>query len=492
MTTERATSIVLCICLSLLIVSQASAQMRPVRDKNEYRPVRGDFWAEVERAIKNGKALAVVGKSPPSMAGSPALDEWKIAVARGLHALGNPLHAQYLLTSVAAKSIGTRQGFEALRRLREIAKTDAIDETALEELAFDLDTKIDEPESKAMIGYFQARSLLRKGYIEWSQRSLGDVAAGTTYADELDYDRTLQILASGDSATAYTRFENLSKNPSARQVTARLSRLALARLIFERRDYRATIKSYTTIDLPTRERVRSLNELAWSYYYDRAYGKALGTIRAIKSAYFRQLLSPETYLVEMLIYRELCHFKTVKAIVSEFLETYKPLYSAIEARKPLDSIPQILQMILQEGNFQKRAQAIQLIRVERPSVEAMSFGSEDLREELLRAGEKREKLIDAEITRLMKTRLDAVANWFLDLREQAWFLDYESSMRMIQLNEDQKEEYEPRKADPLKSTTLFWPVNDEAWLDELFDYEVLVKDACGKGVQRRILPSGGG
>lgn len=464
------------------------AQQRPLRDKHDYRPVRADFWESVERSIQNGQTGAVFKMAPPEQKSGPETDEWKLGIAKALVASGHPLHAQYLLMTVAMKSVGTRQGFEALRLLHRIAKDDAIDETAMEELAFDLDTKIDEPESRSMIAYFKAKALLRRGYTEWAEKALAEIVPGTTYAEELEFDRTLQILNSGDTPAAYAKFESLTKSPAARRSTVLLSRLALARLIFERRDYRGAIGTYLKIELPTRERARTLNELAWSYYYDRAYGKALGTIRAIKSAYFDRLLSPETFLVEMLIYRELCHFKTVKAIVKEFQEFYKPVFQAIEDRKPLENIPQIQQMILQEGNFQKRALAIQSIRTERRALEAVSWAADEFKEELIDLAAKRERLIDAEITRMMRTRIDDIANWFLDLREQALYLDYEASMRMIQLNEDQKETYVPRKADPLKSSVLFWPVTSESWLDELLDYEVLVQDQCRQGMPRRVGP----
>lgn len=488
MNEKRHHFLILIFSIACVAGGSAEAQQLPLRSKNDYRPLRADFWESVDRSIKNGQTGAVFKMPAPGPGSAPELDEWKLGIAKALFSSGNPLHAQYLLMTVAMKSVGTRQGFEALRILHQIAKEEPIDETAMEELAFDLDTKIDNAESRSMISYFKAKALLRRGYTEWAEKALAEITPGTTYADELEFDRTLQILNAGDTATAYAKFESFTKSPVARRTTALLSRLALARLIFERRDYRASIGTYLKIDLPTRERARTLNELAWSYYYDRAYGKALGTIRAIKSAYFERLLSPETFLVEMLIYRELCHFKTVKAIVKEFQEFYKPVFTAIEDRKPLENIPQVQQMILQEGNFQRRALAVQLIRTERRTLESVSWASNEQKEELINLAAKRERLIDAEITRMMRTRIDDIANWFLDLREQALFLDYEASMHMIQLNEDQKETYEPRKADPLKSSVLFWPVTSESWLDELLDYEVLVQDQCRQGMQRRVGP----
>jgi hypothetical protein len=457
------------------------------KDDSVYKPIRGDFWVSIGQLIKDGKANDALRMRQPDDVQS-VQDEWKLGMARALIAMQAPIHAQYLLTGVVTKSLGTRQGFEALRMIHEIAKTATADETALEEVSFELDTKIDEPESRSMVDYFRARSLLRKGYQDWSEQALNDILPTTTWAEELNYDRTLQTLNAGDSVAAYTRFENLAKSSVARTSTSRLSKLALARLVFERKDYRAAISTYASIELPTRERVRTLNELAWGYYYDRAYGKALGAIQAMKSPYYRTLLSPETLLLEMLIYRELCLYQKVKAVAEDFHATFKPVFSQIENRLPLDTVAQFVQMILQEGVMQKRADTIREIRIERGQMRKQAWSEPSIRNNLLKFGEKRERIIDAEISRMLKVKSDTVANWFLDLREQVWFLEYEASMRMIQKSDDTTDQYEPPKASRVRPDIMFWPVTSEAWLDELLDYEVLVHDAChagdGNGVSR--------
>lgn len=484
-------------CVALVFVAIASAPLgalaqrqKTLEEKLEYKPIRREFWKKVDQHLKDAKAIEILKIEQPD--GSQAeVDEWKLGLAKSLIALGAPVHAQYLLSGIAAKSIGTRQGQEALRLLHQIAKAGEIDENYIEEVAFDLDTQIDDPEAKSMIGYFRARALLRKGFTAWAEQALNEIVPGTTWSQELQYDRALQLLNSGDTVNTYSRFEEAAANPLSRVKTARLSKLALARLIFERKDYKAAIGSYTSIDLPSRERARSLLELAWSYYYDRAYGKSLGAIQALKSPYFRPLLSPETILLEMLIYRELCHYKTVKSLALEFGEEFKSVFSTIESRGPLEDVLQFVQAAMQEGFMQRRSNAIQAVRTERRSIQKLKWADEDLRESLVKLGEKRERINDAEISRLLKTKADAVANWYLDLREQVWFLEYEASMRMIQQNDETPEQYEPPKANKLGPDLMFWPVNDEAWLDELLDYQVLVRDAC-RAAPAPMVPKGAG
>lgn len=482
---------VVAFALLLAEPSHGQAQGREQKDRFTYHPVQRDLWAKAERLIETEKGQQVFRLAADSVSGAEA-DERKILIAKALAATGQRLHAQYLFSQIASKSLGTRQGFEALRLLHELARSAELDDTHLEDFAFDLDTKVDEPESRSMIGYFRARALLRKGYDEWARAGLDEIAPASTWKNELAFEHSQQALLAGYSGGAYTQFEAVMNSPVTRVPTARQARLNLARLLFEKRDYKASIATYTAIELPTRERARSLNELAWSYYHDRVYGKALGAIRALKSRYFSVLVSPETYLLEILIYRELCHFKHVKDLAAEFMSAFKPVFSAIERRRPLENIPQFLQMLLQEGVLQRRANAIQSVRAERRVLEKQRWADDEQRQSLVEFGKKRERLIDAEITRVLRTRGDSMANAFLDLREQVWFLDYEAAMRMIQLNEDANNQYEPPKANAVKPEVMFWPANQESWKDELLDYENLVHDACKASPTLKAVPGGSG
>jgi hypothetical protein len=158
-----------------------SGERPSVGDKFAYRPLRLDFWQKVNSQIAEKRQLEILKNIVPSGLDSAKTDEWKLAIARALIAEGQPIHAQYLLATLAIESLGTRQGFEALRLLHTVAKNSSIDEMQLEDLAFDLDTKIEEPETRSMIAYFRGRALLRKGYPEWARQSVNDIVAGTSW-----------------------------------------------------------------------------------------------------------------------------------------------------------------------------------------------------------------------------------------------------------------------------------------------------------------------
>lgn len=236
---------------------------------------------------------------------------------------------------------------------------------------------------------------------------------------------------------------------------------------------------YLTSELPVRERARSLNELAWSYYYDQQYGKALGIIHALRTHYFERLFTPETAVLEILIYRELCHYERVRALADEFQKTFADVYKAVENRLPLENVARIIQASLQEGVLQKRATVIQQLRVERREIIKQKWASEDVRNELLRYGQKRERMTELEVQRILRDKVDAIANQFLDLREQVWYLDYEASLRLIQMAESLSPDYTPPEKSRSKPNEFFWPAaSQEAWRDELLNFELLVHGKC--------------
>ncbi len=459
--------------------SQTSLTVKP--KKPAYVPIDFDSWKKNQALIEAGQQTLLFSKtSPPSTGGSSSLnDEWQIAIAQGLIKNGQPHLGMLVLADIISRAVGTNQSRFARQILNETSMKEGVDEDLLEDLAYDLDTTVDDPEERSIISYFRGRALLRKGFPKWAAQAttiLSEIPSA--WSLEQSYDKSLDALEKGDSTAAYTQFENLRTNPLTRETTRQMVELALARLTFEHRDFQASVDAYKSIDLGVRDRAHALSEIAWSYYYDHQYGKALGAIRALKTAYFRPLLSPENILLEMLIYRDLCQYQLLRDASTEFQKKFQPIYSAILARKPFEKIPSIDQMVLQEGTNQKRATLVQAYRRESKAITDLKFGDLKLKRVTLLSSTKRQKRIDQILKKRIHSEIDTFANWFLDLREQVWFLDYDASIRLAQLRAGQDSDYLPPEKDSIKVSTVFWPVSQEAWIDELPDYEVLIQSSC--------------
>ena len=92
----------------------------------------------------------------------------------------------------------------------------------------------------------------------------------------------------------------------------------------------------------------------------------------------------------------------------------------------------------------------------------------------------RQNLTEAEIARLLPRELEKVASQLIDMREQVSFLEYEASIRPLTTMPQEEADYLPEVASKTRFEKLYWPVVNEAWWDELDNYEVLIRARCAQ------------
>ncbi len=428
---------------------------------------------------KEAKALEMV---PEEGVSSPAAkEELSLLAAEGLSEQQHILSAQVIRMDVAARMAGTSQGDWALSALDAMAQDFELDESALEEMAFEYDRPIEGFSARAMISWFRAKALLRRGFSDWAMQDVAKVGIDSRwYADRM-FDRATDVLAEGKPEEAESLYGEILKRSAVRQPTRQFSELNRARLIFEKGDYQETLKTVRAIDLPLRERARALLEMAWARYYLKEYGKALGLLRVIDSAFFENLRSPEADVLQMVISRDLCRYDLIKTAAAAFRERYKKPFRQIELRLNLESDPQLKQMALQSRFLQKRATLIHRYRTERKAIydEDLQI-SKGLREILLRNLSLRERKAESEIARALPRELDRVASQLIEYRDQVSFLEYEASIRPLTVAPNEETDYMPEAATRGRFEKIYWPVVNESWWDELDNYEVLIRARCSQ------------
>lgn len=410
-----------------------------------------------------------------------AKDELMLLAAEGLSKQGHTLSAQIIRTEIAGRSTKTPQGAWALFALDELAQDFELDESALEDFAYELDSSIEAPSERAMVSWYRAKALLRRGLADWALLEIGKVGIDTKwYADRL-FEHATDVLSEGKVDEAEGLYGDILKRSAVRAPTRQFAELNRARLIFEKGEYQESLKIVRAIDLPLRERARALLEMAWSRYYLKDYGKALGILRVVDSAFFEALRSPESDVLQMVISRDLCRYDMVKNSARAFRERYKKPLRQIEMRLNLEGDPQLKQMALQSRYLQKRATLIHRYRTERRVIydEDLKI-SPGLREVLLKALLARERKIEAEIALTLSRELDRVASQLIEFRDQVSFLEYEASMRPLTMSPSEESDYLPNAASKTHFEKLYWPVVNESWWDELDSYEVLIRARCAE------------
>ncbi len=471
---------------TLLALTLPAAQSATPLKKNETKapgPVllTAAFVKQFREALtmKDGKPLDVT-LSDESPTGA-ALDELRLLAAEALIKQGNTLSAQITYSDVATRSIGTSQGTWALYGLDQMAQTVELDDSAMEELAYEFDATVDGPSENSMLSWYRAKALLRRGYDEWAIQNLGKIGIDTRWHSDRLFEHATDVLAEGKVDEAEALYDDLLKRAVVRVPTTQFTELNRARLIFEKGDYEQTLKTVRSIDLPLRERARALLEMAWSRYYLKEYGKALGILKVIDSAYFEPLRSPEADLLRMVIERDLCRYDLIKISAAGFRERYKKPFKQIESRLRLEDDAMLKQMALQSRFLQKRATLIHRYRTERKAIYDEDIKiAPGLRDLILKTLLLRERKIEAEIARGLPKELERVASQLIDLRDQVSFLEYEASIRPLTTMPIDEADYLPEAASKTRFEKLYWPVVNEAWWDELDNYEVLIRARCAQ------------
>lgn len=409
----------------------------------------------------------------------PLKDELRILTTEAFLANDMTLSAQAFLTDVAGRSIGTTQSAWALSLLEKLAAGNEVDEGSIEEFAYEFDGSVDGPAERSMLSWFRAKALARRGYSDWSLKELDRVSTDSSWSAERIFDRATDLMVDDRTEEAESIYDMLAKRTAIRAPTKQFVELNKARLVFERGNYDQTISMIKHVQLPLRERTRAILEMAWSRYYLREYGRALGLLSVLDSAFYQSLRSPEADLLRMVIQRDLCRYDLVKQSTAAFRERYKSTFKVIESRLPLEQDSTIKQIALQGRHLQKLATLIHRYRTE-----LATLADEDVamvpggRDELQKAMGLRMRKVEDEIDRTISRDLERVASRFVEWRDQVTFLEYEASIRPLTAAPKEEADYQAEKASKTRFEKLYWPISNESWWDELETYEVLISGHC--------------
>lgn len=453
-----------------------------------------NYVSQFRDLMKSPKEKAWDLRIPKRSATGPALEELKLLVGEALTAKGFSLAAQAIYLDVALRAVGTTQGIWALHALDQLAKNHELDEQLIEEFSYEFDGTVDGSSERSMLAYFRARALLRRGYQDWAVSELGKISSETQWHAERLFERAAEVLADGRNDEAEELYDDLIKREVIRTPTRQFSLLNRARLVFERGDYDEVLGVVRTVELPLRERARALLEMAWSRYYLKEYGKALGILKVVDSAFFQMLRSPEADLLRMVIERDLCRYDLIKESAASFRERYKSSFKQIESRMILEQDPHLKQQALQGRNLQKRATLIHRYRTEIKALEDEDLRTAPgLREALLKILRIGAVKSENAIARALPREVEKVASRLIELRDQVTFLEYEASIRPLTAIPPDEADYQPIPASKTRFDRLYWPVVDESWWDELDSYQVLIRARCAQplsinALQKKVAP----
>lgn len=449
-----------------------------------YRPLDTDFWERISSYRKEGNPIGMIveGSKHSEEMGelTPDGSEGRLAMALGFRDKNLNYAAFLVLTELAKSRAGTSMGEAALNELSEMAILGHTDSEAVELLLTTNEFGPLHPDIQSFVSYHRYLYNLRFGFDRWAKVQKGKIKKGSPWDYQLRYWQAIGNVARGKMDKAEPEFENLKGDINTPKLIKEWVTIQQARNLFEKGRFEEAYKLYREpSNLGVREKGRLLLEVAWSEYYLKHYDRALGLLHALRAPYFSPSLTPERYILEIIIYRDLCHYEAVDSAVKNFKESFKNSFLAIRKRLPLREDPTLVNLALLDRDLQDKANLIHTLRREKDEISKYNWDSFRFFKPMLDDYDRRDKTLQRQLDLVLEPRVREIAEFLLDTEEQVQFLDYTSkldALRIVRAGEDR--DYKSQVITYLTFESIFWPVENEFWWDEFDDFKVLISSRC--------------
>lgn len=460
----------------------------------EYEPIDPDYWSGVEDKLKDENYSKVIegGLELGEDYGSDSDDalEGLLAVGIALRELKLYFASTLVLKDVALKRISSELAQKALYELSLIDQDSYLDPLDMvDDFLNSNEFGTLHPDVQSFVSYYVSMSDLINGFRDWSKIEASQVKHESYWNFKTQYLKGLNEITQGKLDEAESRLTKITQNEKASERLKKRANLQIARISFEKKNFIKAADIYKELkDFPAREKGRILLERAWSNYYLKNYSESLGILQGLKAPVYMVSVSPERYVLEMIIYKQLCYFEKVSEVAKEYYDVFGKAIKDIKKRKDLKKDTVISQYVMSNMRVQEQANFINQLRDELAVVHDLNLKGYKYFKDI----EDRYKNKDQEIQKRLYLQLDqlypAAAEDILDSEEQVKFLDYTAKLDALRIvRKGEERNYQSQKISYVKFDKVYWPVEEEYWIDELDDYQVLIKSQCDQS-----LPSSSG
>jgi hypothetical protein len=119
-----------------------------------------------------------------------------------------------------------------------------------------------------------------------------------------------------------------------------LSALTLARLYFQKNDYKTAYKTYLKIDKSSPSWLQAMVETAWTQILAGDNEGAAGNMFSLHTDFFRKAYAPDTYIVRTVGYLNLCQFGDGVSVLNDLKKRYTPIQEKLDAYQKNNPSPE--------------------------------------------------------------------------------------------------------------------------------------------------------
>ncbi len=457
-------------------------------DPYQYQSVRNEFWKQVDDLLVNKKYEEIIKLATAEEFKKIKLNEKAevyLAVAEAAVRTDHPYLAFMLAHEITKIFPLSNQALRSYFLMEEVIKKNSLfDELILGETIVEQDINLESKkipqEIRGFLAYIFFQSYRQQGFVKWEKTAQKWILPNSEWSFRLDYDKALYELYNDRFDTALKLFETLKDNVLASDNLRKKAKRQYARLIFEKGEFQKSFELLKELQFEQDDRGFILLERAWTKYYLKHYSKALGLLTALDTKLFAQSRTPETDILKMLIYKELCHYDEVFEVKKLFDKKYKSALEDIKNRKDLSKNNLLLQLALMKTNLKSYSGFIGGIRRDMDWFKKVGSSGELMNDIQTKVRLKDQQLQDI-ISLKLNDEIRKTADEMLDWNEQINFLDYQTRVDSLRIRRSDKElNYRPEAIPLMTFDRLYWLYKGEMWLDELENLRVLVKSKCQK------------
>jgi len=335
-----------------------------------------------------------------------------------------------------------------------------------------------DPAVADFVEYLQALGDLRLGFGGWGRARLEALAASDRlYGWRARYLLAVDRVSQRNDEGAEKLLRQILENAGAPADVRNLASLALARLLYEHKNYEEAWTLYSQVRLPLVEQDIVLLERAWDRIASEDNQRALGMVVGLGAPIYRRVFAPERDLIRAMALRRLCQYRAAHLAVRDFRAHYGALVRKARDRAGLREDPQITEWAAWGTRLAPWARTRTRLRTELGLVSKV--GNSQLAEHLQNLYGARLAYTEQTLNRGLVHAIDHVVDELLRVDEQMSLIDYEIGAGLMKPGGNKAGHLTARSGElPFGSSWVFYRFDGEYWSDELGDFAVISDDRC--------------
>ncbi len=320
-----------------------------------------------------------------------------------------------------------------------------------------------------------------RGFDQWGKEHFEQITPGSYYFYRYLYQKALYSIYQDRIDDAIALLKEVLKSPAQSDIFRNDVRKTLARLLYEKGDFKEADFMYGQIDKPMLDQAKNLMERAWVHYRNGDNEKAMGLLYSFQAPSFQDFFTPEYYILKSFIYKSVCHYQKALSVVEEFNKHYSDSLSAIYARGTAIENEDLLKVILNKKQINETWRFLLLLEKERE--QGREISQKALFDYIDEIYNLQIQETVKELQRLVRNEYEDMANELLQYEEEAHLLEYEVGLDMYQRVNQYHYKGDNvliKDAGTAMKSRVAYPFQGEFWTDELDDYNVTLPEKCSQ------------